>query len=216
MVGGDVLIRSLKVVLLLISSLVLLAACSEKEKLDVSNNSPEAEVSLTPVDLFQEEGAKFQPFLGSMSGAFKLSYEGKRPNAKLDIDIWQNGKVTSFGSIGDVFFSSGDRQKSEVEVIISIDTVSIGEGQNQYHIIKVGMIQERGSSLATYSLPWDNRLSARGLISNSEPRIFIANEPIHVWGMQATSSNEIHTADLSEESLNKLEWGLIFTLRFEK
>lgn len=33
--------------------------------------------------------------------------------------------------------------------------------------------------------------------------------------MQATSSNQISTADLSEESLGETEWALVFTLRFD-
>lgn len=89
-----------------------------------------AEITLTPVDLFKGDGAKLQPFLGAMSGAFKLSYEGNKPNASLDLDIWKNGKkVGSFGSIDDLFFSSDDPESHEVEVIISIETVLI-EGQD--------------------------------------------------------------------------------------
>lgn len=207
--------------LVFIFALVILTGCSERaqntniEKLVPSKASPQTEIKLTPVDLFKGEGAKFQPFLGSMSGAFKLSYQGKKPNAKLDLDILQNGKVIRYGSIGDLFFSSEGRLNSEIEVIISIETVSIGE-QDKYKIIKIGTIREQGSSLGTYTLPWDNSLSSTATISNNESRTFTADEPIHVWGMQATSSNFIHTADFSQESLNKLEWGLIFTLRFEE
>lgn len=202
-----------------ISMLALLTSgCTQLFETDMSEpeqSKGPAEITLTPVDVFKGDGAKFQPFLGAMSGAFKLSYEGNKPNAKLDIDIWQNGKkVASAGSIGDLFFSSDVRESQEVEVIISIDTVSI-EGQDEFSTIKVGTIHDSGSSLATFTIPWDKQLTTRGLIYNNEPRTFIADKSVYIWGMQATSTNGIHTAGLSPESLSRLEWALIFTLRFE-
>ncbi|HTG69467.1 MAG TPA: hypothetical protein VL921_09440 [Candidatus Udaeobacter sp.] len=206
-------------IVMFISMLALLTSgCTqliESETSGLEQVKGPAEITLTPVDVFKGDGAKFQPFLGAMSGAFKLRYEGKKPNAKLDIDIWKNGeKAASSGSIGDLFFSSDVRESYEVEVIISIETVSI-EGQDEFNTIKVGIIQDSGSTLATFTIPWDKQLTTRGLIYNNEPRTFIAGESVYVWGIQATSTNEIHTADFSPESLSRLEWALIFTLRFE-
>lgn len=201
--------RLIACVLILLLSLT--GCVAELEKSVPESKDKHTEVTLTPVDLFKGDGAKFQPFLGAMSGAFKLRYEGNKPNANLDIDIWQNGKkVASSGSIGDVFFSSGH----EVEVIISIDTVSI-DGQDVFNKIKVGTIHDSGSSLFTFTTPWDKELTTQGLIYNNEPRTFIAEESVYVWGMQATSTNEIYTADLSPESLSRLERAIIFTLRFD-
>jgi hypothetical protein len=174
-----------------------------------------AEITQTSVELFKGEGAKFQPFLGLMSGAFKLSYEGNKPNATLDIDIWQKGKkVASAGSIDDLFFSTEAKESREVEVIISIDTISI-EGQDAFKTIKVSTRQNSGSSTATFTIPWDKKLTAMDLIYHNEPRTFYADESVHLWGMQATSSNIMSTADFSPESMSGLEWALIFTLRFE-
>jgi hypothetical protein len=206
-------------IVMFISMLALMTSgCTqlfESQTLEPKQNKGPTEITLTPVDLFKGDGAKFQPFLGPMSGAFKLRCEGNKPNVTLDIDIWKNGKkVASSGSIGDLFFSSNDRTSREIEVIISIDTVSI-EGQNEYNTIKVGTIHDSGSSLATITIPWDKKLKARGLIHNNEPHTFIPDESVHVWGMHATSTSEIRTADFSQQSLNKLEWGLIFTLRFK-
>ncbi|WP_149466330.1 hypothetical protein [Paenibacillus antarcticus] len=58
-------------------------------------------------------------------------------------------------------------------------------------------------------------MTAWSLIYNHEPRTFIAEKSVYVWGMQATSTNQIQTADLSQESLSRLEWAIIFTLQFE-
>lgn len=106
------------------------------------------------------------------------------------------------------------KESREVEVIISIDTVSI-EGQDEFNTIEVGTIHESGSTHATFTIPWNKQLTTRGLIYNNEPRTFIADESVYLWGMQATSTNVIHTAELLPESLSRLEWALIFTLRFE-
>lgn len=199
----------------LILCLSLTGCVAESEKLDPQSKEEPAEITLTPVDLFKGDGAKFKHFLGAMSGSFRLRYEGKKPNANLDIDIWQNGKkVASSGSIGDLFYSSDDRARQEIEIIISIDT-DYSESQDNFMKIKVGSIDDSGSSLSTFTIPWDKKFTTLGSISNNEPRKFSTDESVHVWGMQATSTNSMITADLSPESLSRLERAIIFMLRFK-
>ena len=155
------------------------------------------------MDLFQGE-AKFKLFLGPMTGAFTLKYEGIKPNVSLDIDIWKNGKkVDSAGSIGDLFYSSDEEKDSnEIELILSVDLESI-EGHEEFRKIKVNTNSHSGSSLSTFTIPWDKTLTTQGLIQDTRPRSFTIDQPVHVFGMHATSSNEIHTADLTTNSLRK-------------
>lgn len=196
----------------------VLTGCFAESKATTApeGESSPAKIELAPVDLFKGEAAKFKPFLGPMSGAFKLKYEGSKPNAKLDIDIWKDGRrVDSAGSIGDLFYNPEEQKNNEVEVIVSIDTVSIGE-KDQSGIIKVSTVDRSGSSLSSFQIPWDNKLTARGLIQHAEPLSFTANQAVHVFGMQATSSNTLRTSDLTTDSLSKTEWALVFTLRFEE
>ncbi|CAM4247255.1 hypothetical protein FHS16_001436 [Paenibacillus endophyticus] len=170
-----------------------------------------AEMLLTHVDLFKGAGAKFQPFLGPMSGAFELSYKGTKPNVWLDIDIWKQGKkVSSGGSIGDLFFHPDLQKNHKVEIIISIEAVFI-DGQYEFNTIKVRAGNDSGSSLSTFTVPWDKSLTSRGLIFPSDPLTFKADDSIPV----STSTNMISTADLSPDSLKGLESAIIFTLRFE-
>ncbi|TYP74712.1 hypothetical protein [Paenibacillus methanolicus] len=175
-----------------------------------------AEIALTPVDdLFEGDAAKFKLFLGTMSGAFKLAYEGEKPSMKLDLDIWRGGKrVDKAGSIGDVFHSTQGPTRKEVEVLIAIDdsTANIQNGQVG---VKVCLVDEEGASLSTFTIPWDPKLTARGLIAYTEPRTFTLGEAISVFGMHATSTNSILTADFSAESLGSTEWALVLTLRPE-
>jgi hypothetical protein len=193
--------------------MVLLSGCSGSEPPapPPEQHNNRTVITLTPVNLFEGEAAKYRLFLGNMSGAFKLSYEGDKPKASLDIDIWRNGKkVEKAGAIGDVFFRPDGSGSREIEVIISIETIAVN-GQGEQAVIKAAT----GSGFATFTIPWDKKLTGRGLIASHEPRTFTAGKAVHVWGMQATSTNEIRTADFSPESMSMLEWAVIFTLRFE-
>ena len=191
--------------------MIILTGCAS----DSGKNGPTT-ITLTPVDMFNGSAAKLKPFLGIMSGAFKLRYEGKRPNASLDIDLWKDGKkASSSGSIGDLFFSPNE-EDNEMEVMISMDTdYYASEGQEKKIKVKVGITRATGSSLMTFTIPWDKKYTALGLLSEHEPRTFHKDDAVPVWGMQATSTNTIRTADLSPESLNRLEAAILFTLRIE-
>ncbi|WP_127593076.1 hypothetical protein [Paenibacillus lautus] len=127
---------------------MILTGCFAGTKGQISSetHSTSSKIEFTPVDLFQGDAAKFKLFLGPMTGAFKLKYEGNKPN--LDIDIWKNGqKVDSAGSIGDLFYSSDEQKVSkEVELIISVDTESM-EGQKEFSKIKVNTNSHSGPSL---------------------------------------------------------------------
>ncbi|MBB3128762.1 hypothetical protein FHS19_003437 [Paenibacillus rhizosphaerae] len=206
----------LKACILIIFFVLTGCIAESKETTSPERESIPTQIKLVPVDLFKGEAAKFKPFLGQMSGAFKLKYEGSKPNAKLDIDIWKDGRrVDSVGSIGDLFYSPDEQKNNEVEVIVSIDTVS-NEEKDETCIIKVANVDRSGSGLVTFQIPWDKKLTARGLIQDAETRTFTADQAVHVFGMQATSSNTIRTSDLSTESLSQTEWALVFTLRLEE
>lgn len=213
--GGSKL--RLKACILIVFMILMGCFAGTKEQISPETDSTSSKIEFTPVDLFQGDAAKFKLFLGPMTGAFKLKYEGNKPNVSLDIDIWKNGqKVDSAGAIGDLFYSSNEQKGSnEVELIISVDTESI-EGQKEFSKIKVNTTSHSGSSLSTITIPWDKKLTAHGLIQDMRPRSFTIDQPVHVFGMHATSTNKIHTADFSTESLRKTEWALVFTLRLDE
>jgi hypothetical protein len=204
----------LKACILIVFMILTGCFAGTKEQISPETDSTSSKIEFTPVDLFQGDAAKFKLFLGPMTGAFKLKHEGNKPNVSLDIDIWKNGqKVESAGAIGDLFFSSNEQKGSnEVELIISVDTESIKE----FSKIKVNTISHSGSSLSTITIPWDKKLTAHGLIQDTRPRSFTIDQPVHVFGMHATSTNKIHTADLSTDSLRNTEWALVFTLRLDE
>ncbi|MCG7381935.1 hypothetical protein [Paenibacillus sp. ACRRY] len=195
--------------------LLVLTGCSgESEDTIIPDKKISNSLTLTPVDLTKGEAAKLKPFLGTMSGAFKLKYEGEKPRANLDMDIWKNGEKVDFaGSIGDLFFSpEGQMENStEIEVIISIDTVRIEE-QKETCIVKIST----GSGLATFTLPWNPELKGRGLIQHTETLTYTTDRPIPTFAMHATSSNQVFAGDFTEEALSKTDWALVFTVRFDE
>jgi hypothetical protein len=208
----------MRIVSVFIIVMLVLTGCSKASNQNVPDNkkSQAAQITLTPIDMFQGEAAKFKPFLGVMSGAFKLSYAGGRPNAWLDIDIWKDGKKVkdSSGSVGDLF-SNAANASAEVEVMISVEAIPI-EGQDNYRLIKVNLVHDSGTSLSTMTIPWDPKQTLQSLIQHNETQSFPEDQPVPVFAVQASSANGMSTTELSEESLSKTEYALVFTLRFEE
>ncbi len=44
-----------------------------------------------PVNVFEGDAKKFQPFMGPMSGAVKLNYKGDQKSIRATAEIWENG-----------------------------------------------------------------------------------------------------------------------------
>ncbi len=172
----------------------------------------ETVVTVKPVELFTGDTAKFKSFLGTMSGAFKLRYKGEKPNASLDLEVWQKGNaVEPAGSIGDLFFHSDGKENDEVEVIIAIEDDAVGKQMR----IKLGTVYGSGSSVGTFTIPMETTKMIRGLLYDRETRSFTVegDAVIPVWAMYGTSSNEIRASDLSLDALKEQEWALVVLFR---
>ncbi|MBH5320340.1 hypothetical protein I6N90_21340 [Paenibacillus sp. GSMTC-2017] len=181
-----------------------------------STHEEAAKITVTTVDLFKGDAEKFKPFLGNMSGSFKLNYKGTKPNAILDVELWENGKKSkSLGSLFDIFWRSEKAKRNELEFIISIDTTFV-EGQDDLSEIKIVEKSERGTNSYGFSHLWDKKIKAHGLISTRSPYTFPAKGDVHIWGMHATTTNQIRVSDFSPESLKNMETAIIVTLRFEE
>lgn len=157
-------------------------------------DSPELDspgITLTPVDLFEGEQAKFKSFLGT-SGGFKLRYSGEKPEVSLAISKWEDGKKTeTYSVLTDVFFvPEGEQEIREVEVIISIDDINFSE-QDKFALVKYAVWDESGSSTVSFMAPWKD-LSARRVIQYQEPITFAidGDGSIPVWGIEGISSGK--------------------------
>jgi hypothetical protein len=197
---------------------VLLAAgCSPAG----DTNPPElrsetATITLTPVNLFEGDKAKFRPFLGNMAGAFKMRYDGQKPNVRLAVEIWENGKKTNTGwSMEDLFFSeNGNAENREIEVIVAMDTTYGDEGREAIYTVKVGTVHDNGTSMTSNSLQLEPMSFMQ--LSYSEPQTFAAENAVHVFGFQGSRSGIIRPVSLTPEGLSQIEWGFIVTLYFDE
>lgn len=209
--------NGLLTVILLIAAL-LAGGCSDTDTDEAEadrNGEGRTMVTMTPVELFEGDSKKFEPFLGAMSRSYKLRYEGDKPNAHLELAVWKNGKRDPLGSVGDLFFSADGEGSREIEVLISEPTASTGNDESPMMTVKAGVFHDSGSGVTTFTIPEDMR-KTRGLLAlPNQASTFPAEGTVYLWGMHATSSNAIRTSELSPESVEKLEWALVAAVRFE-
>lgn len=195
----------------------MLCACSK----DVSNQ-PETAITkqaegtalhVEPIDLFAGEAQKFQPFLGTMSGAVKLKYGGNKNVITAKIELWENGtKTKTYSSIGTSMQDSQDKTKDyEGEFIASIKTVSI-EGSKPLYEITTAFANKNGTASSITYIDRDNRNTGSNTIQLNKSLDVSENDEVAVWGMQVTDKNEWETIDLTPERLKKAKWALIFKL----
>lgn len=208
--------QKLNLIGLILIIAAMLCACSK----DVSNQ-PETAITkqvegtalrVEPIDLFAGEARKFQPFLGTMSGAVKLKSGGNKNDISAKIELWENGtKTKTYSSIGTSMQDSQDKTKDyEGEFIASIKTVSI-EGSKPLYEITTAFANKNGTASSITYIDRDIRNTGSNTIQLNKSLDVSENE-VAVWGMQATDKNEWETIDLTPERLKNAKWALIFKL----
>jgi hypothetical protein len=210
-------LQKLNLIGLILIIAAMLCACSK----DVSNQ-PETAITkqvegtalhVEPIDLFAGEARKFQPFLGTMSGAVKLKYGGNKNDISAKIELWENGtKTKTYSSIGTSMQDSQDKTKDyEGEFIASIKTVSI-EGSKPLYEITTAFANRNGTASSITYIDRDIRNTGSNTIQLNKSLDVSENDEVAVWGMQATDKNEWETIDLTPERLKNAKWALIFKL----
>jgi hypothetical protein len=195
----------------------MLCACSK----DVTNQ-PEIAITkqvegtalhVESIDLFAGEARKFQPFLGTMSGAVKYKYGGNKNNISSKIELWENGtKTKTYNSNGTSLQDSQDKTKNyEGEFIASIKTVSI-EGSKPLYEITTAFADKNGTSSGITYIDRDIRNTGSNTIQLIKSLDVSENDEVAVWGMQSTDKNDWETIDLTPERLKNAKWALIFKL----
>ncbi|MHA6485196.1 hypothetical protein ACX1C1_25225 [Paenibacillus sp. strain BS8-2] len=200
-------------IILLIAVMLAVSGCTAESNV---RNDTDTAITLTPIPLFEGDAAKYKPFLGAMSGSFKLKYQGTR-TIDLDLEIWENGRKTgSAGSLGSIFEQYSERNTDEIEFIISIENLPVTDdnAEQQASSIKIADIRPAGNTSYGFTVSRDIALSAQGLIGYQDPITFEDDASAYVWGWHTTSTNSIHTLDFSPESLAKIEWALLFKLKY--
>jgi hypothetical protein len=216
--GGEyIILQKLTLIGLILIIVLLMCACSKDE-----SNQPEPTLTkhvlgtalhVEPIDLFAGEARKFQPFLGTMSGAVKLKYGGNKNDISAKIELWENGtKMKTYSSIGTSIRDSQIKTKDyEGEFIASIKTVSI-EGSKPLYEITTAFANKNGTASSVTYIDRDIRHKGSNTIQLNKSLEASENDEVAVWGMQATDKNEWETIDLTPERLKDAKWALIFKL----
>jgi hypothetical protein len=179
-----------------------------------SNSNPNklAVLNVKPIDLFSGDAKKFQPFLGSMSGAVKMKYKGSKRSINETIEIWENGSKKETMKSGSIIqiSKSGD-YVFDSEFVISVKKQNDTTNANTTrYIVTSAFIDQNGSTSYETQIVADSLLtSSMPIVLNNEGKNISEDEEIAVWGMQATDKNGMQTVDLSPEMLKRVRWAMI-------
>lgn len=210
--------QKLNLIGLILITAVMLCACAkdgsnQQESATTKQGEDTALLHVEPIDLFAGDARKFQPFLGTMSGAVKLKYSGNKNDIAAKIELWENGTKTKiYSSIGISMQDSEDKTNNyEGEFIASIKTVSIEGGKPQYEIT-TAFANKNGTASGTTYIDRDIKNTGSNTIQLNESLDVSENDEVAVWGMQSTDKNGWASIDLTPEGLKNAKWALIFKL----
>jgi len=191
--------------------LLAIAACTSTEPGERIEPVDEQSVRITPVALFEGEEQKYQPFLGYMTGAVAIDYSGSNQVMELKQEIWRNGAKDEEVGGSAIFFDEEEMKNGyHGEIIINMKE-RVQEGRKPELDMMVSMV---GQSTSAYAIPWDPKLTGKSLIAHHESMTYPVDQAIPIWGIQATSTGELHTTDFTPDSLARTEYALIFTVQF--
>lgn len=178
-----------------------------------------ASLRVEPVDLFAGDSKKFQPFLGFMTGAVKLKYDGEKKTIRASAEIWENGvKTQDLGSIASML-NNEKRKPYEGEFIVSLKERQSGDpsgsGAGTSYMATVSFYQPGGgASTSTFQVDAPAKHTSKMEVRLGGPLEAAETEQVAVWGMQATDNNTMRTIDFTPESLKNAKWVIVFRVGF--
>ncbi|WP_141499851.1 hypothetical protein [Paenibacillus luteus] len=202
--------KFLRMVCSVIMLLVVLSGCSE------ASSEKSGVLTVKPFELFEGDAKRYQPFLGSMSGAVKLNYKGTKSNVRVSMEVWENGalKEPEQSSLSSALQQSqnGDRvMDGELVVSVKQQTDEITPKKTKYNVT-VALNDQGGTSSTEYEVTADIAVSSSMpiVLGNNELVIDEAEEAA-VWGMQA-SENGMQTVSFTQEMLKDVKWAIVFKI----
>lgn len=192
-----------------IGLLLLQAACTPIEK------TPAAPLQIAPLDLFAGEAQKFKPFLGLMSGAVQVKYRGEGDVLRIDLEVWEDGKLShSLGSSDYMLKQQEGDNQFDGEAIFSVQSLpdQAQPANKTSYQVTTALTSESGFTSTKLEWTVDAKQVASSTIELKEEKALQEGERVAVWGMQATDENAIHVVELTPESLQQTKWALIVFL----
>jgi hypothetical protein len=198
---------------MLILCMGMLSGCSNSilpSSIHTPTAPPTGTLSITPTDLFAGEGAKFKPFMGSMSGAVQLKYEGSQRQMKSEIEIWENGAKTK--TIAEMNTNIWDDQKSkgtfDGEFAVSVKDENL-DGKTPQYAVTSAFIMGQGSSSSEMRINKKAAYRLASALQLNQTVVVADNQSTAVWGIQATNQNGLETGSSIQDALKKAEWALV-------
>ncbi|WP_139997561.1 hypothetical protein [Paenibacillus paridis] len=190
--------------------LVIVSGCS------AASSEERGVLSIKSFELFEGGDKRYQPFLGSMSGAVKLSYKGTKSNVRVSMEVWENGalKEPAQSSLSSAIQQSqnGDRvMDGELVVSVKQQADETTSKQTKYNVT-VALNDQGGTTSSEYEVAADFAGNASMPIVLGKDELTIdETEEVAVWGMQA-SENGMQTVSLTQEMLKQVKWAVIFKI----
>lgn len=202
--------KILQTVCSVIILLVIVSGCSG------ASSEERGVLNVKSFELFEGDAKRYQPFLGSMSGAVKLNYKGTKSNVRVSMEVWENGalKEPAQSSLSSAIQQSqnGDRVM-DGELIVSVkQQADETTPQKTQYSMTVALNDQGGTSSTEYEVTADFAAnSSMPIVLGKDELTIDETEEIAVWGMQA-SENGMQTVSLTQEMLKHVKWAVIFKI----
>jgi hypothetical protein len=192
-------------VFILLISAVLLTSCSAKQKEDPTK------LRITPFNLFEGKNKRFEPFLGSMSGAVSLHYTGPKTKLVIKAEVWEQGTKTSeAGSMNfDMRTSSGSGFDGEFIASVKPDEWPDMETPNRSgYTANVSLASDNGGQLSSrFKATFYHRAMGWAAIAQAHSFEVPDTGDSLVWGFQVTDENKLDTVDFTPRITQKCQVG---------
>jgi hypothetical protein len=161
-----------------------------------------------PLKLFDGDAKRYQPFLGALSGAVKLTYTGTKPSIRVTTEVWEYGVRTQ--SLGALTSDLGTMGNAKVnELIVSIKEQEPEKSGTRYKAI-LALTGGNGSASTEMLIETPLELKSTMVVQLPDRMQLSEAEDTAVWGFQATDENAMRTIDFSPPSLKEAKWVVLF------
>ncbi|MED4602057.1 hypothetical protein P9314_15275 [Paenibacillus validus] len=202
---GGVTMRAFLMVCSFLISISVLSSCTKSQEVQRDL------LHVKPVNVFEGDAKKFQPFMGPMSGAVKLNYKGDQKSIRATAEIWENGvKKQTIGEFS-TLLRSEEQRTFDGEFIVSMKELDTDK-EGTHYMATVAIIHEDGSSSTQFRIDSPVKHTSKMPVTLGKPIDVPDNEEAAVWGMQATNENSMRTIDFTPESLKNAKWVILFKI----
>lgn len=199
-----------KRILLIVIGLILVSSIA-----GCAVNQAENTLVITPMELFDREAEKFEPFMGMTSGS-KLAVRGEG-SINVDVEEWEYGQLVRQGaSLSQPIPVTSGADKSanstEHELIISVLPIQVKEERG--YLIQVALSNESGTSKILSYVEENPHITGWTYGQVGEEQILGRGESVYMMGLKGSSKGPISSiADLEQEK-ETAEWMLLFRVEY--